>query len=38
MATTKRCLESERDGALFHLNRAAIERVFSKFAVPELAL
>ena len=38
LATAKRCLESDRDGALFHINRAAIERVFSKFAVPELAL
>lgn len=38
MATAKRCLESERDGALFHLNRAAIERMLSKFTVPELAL
>jgi hypothetical protein len=31
-------LESGRDGAIFHVNRAAIERVFSKFAVPELEL
>lgn len=38
MATAKRCLESGRDGKLFHVNRAAIERVFSKFAVPEVEL
>ena len=38
LATAKRCLESGPDGELFNVNRAAIERVFSKFSVPEIEL
>lgn len=35
LATAKRCLESGKGGELFNVNRAAIERVFSKFSLPE---
>jgi hypothetical protein len=38
LASARSSLESGRDGELFHVNRAAIERVFSKFALPELEL
>ena len=31
-------MESGPDGELFNVNRAAIERVFSKFSVPEIEL
>lgn len=38
LATAKSCLKSDSDGELFGVNRAAIERVFSKFSVPELEM
>lgn len=38
LAKAKSCLESGRDGKLFNVNRAAIERVFSKFADSEMEM
>lgn len=38
LAAANSCLKTGRDEALFHVNRAAIERVFSKFSLPELEL
>lgn len=36
LSTAKRCLETGLDGELFRVNRAGIERVFSKFSLPEV--
>lgn len=38
LATAKRCLQRGVSDELFNVNRAGIERVFSKFSVPELEI
>ena len=38
LAKAKHCLERGTDAELFNVNRAGVERVFSKFSVPELEL
>lgn len=35
LASAKRCLETGRNEEMSRVNRAAIERVFSKFSLPE---
>ena len=38
LAKAKHCLETGLDAELFKVNRAGVERVFSKFSLPELEL
>lgn len=35
LSTAKHCLEYGKNEELFNVNRAAIERVFAKFSIPE---
>jgi len=38
LSTAKKSLETGRAGELFKINRAAIERVFDKFSIPEIEI